>query len=103
MSDLIEGLEALADALVGHEWELPITSVEDVRAAIAEIKRLSDELEACTCSPGGCGYWRDAARLREQERNEAREAALWWYRRDQTSHDPSVITNQLELWPWLKA
>jgi hypothetical protein len=40
MSDLIAELEALADALVGHEWELPIMAVEDVRAAIAEIKRL---------------------------------------------------------------
>lgn len=39
---------------------------------VAENKRLNDELGACTESPGGCGYWRDAARLREQERDQAR-------------------------------
>lgn len=40
-----------------------------VLGLIAEIERLSDELSACTTSPGGCGYWREAAKLREQERD----------------------------------
>ena len=37
----------------------------------------------------------------ESERDDARNAARWWMRRDQEGHDPSVITDQIELWPWL--
>lgn len=32
--------------------------------------RVNAELGACKTSPGGCAYWREAARLREQERDE---------------------------------
>lgn len=37
---------------------------------IAEVERLNEELSACTEHPGGCGYWREAAKLREAERDK---------------------------------
>ena len=40
-----------------------------VLALIAEVEVLNDEISACKTYPGGCGYWREAARMREQERN----------------------------------
>lgn len=51
-------------------------------ALIAEVERLNDELSACTEHPGGCGYWREAAKRRAEERdllkaeNEALRSAL---------------------------
>lgn len=36
---------------------------------IAEVERLNDELSACTEHPGGCGYWREAAKRRAEERD----------------------------------
>ncbi|MFU6622682.1 ead/Ea22-like family protein [Pseudomonas aeruginosa] len=39
----------------------------------AENERLSDELSACTEHPGGCGYWREAAKRRAEERDRLRE------------------------------
>ncbi|MDP5475610.1 ead/Ea22-like family protein [Pseudomonas aeruginosa] len=53
-----------------------------VLALLDEIDRLSDELSACTEHPGGCGYWREAAKRRAEERdrlkaeNEALRGAL---------------------------
>lgn len=47
--------------------------VDDAAAVLDEIERLTEELSACTESPGGCGYWREAAKWREQERDAARE------------------------------
>lgn len=41
----------------------------DVLGLIAEVERLNDELSACTEHPGGCGYWRDAAKYRAKERD----------------------------------
>lgn len=47
-----------------------------------ENERLLDELSACTEHPGGCGYWREAAKRRAEERdrlkaeNEALRGAL---------------------------
>ncbi|MDP5916618.1 ead/Ea22-like family protein [Pseudomonas aeruginosa] len=38
----------------------------------AENERLSDELSACTEHPGGCGYWREAAKRRAEERDRLR-------------------------------
>ncbi|HEO1562733.1 ead/Ea22-like family protein [Pseudomonas aeruginosa] len=35
----------------------------------AENERLLDELSACTEHPGGCGYWREAAKRRAEERD----------------------------------
>ncbi|HEJ2806540.1 TPA: hypothetical protein SL251_004913 [Pseudomonas aeruginosa] len=48
----------------------------------AENESLLDELSACTEHPGGCGYWREAAKRRTEERdqfkaeNEALRGAL---------------------------
>ncbi|HBP6007044.1 TPA: hypothetical protein L6A19_21610 [Pseudomonas aeruginosa] len=55
----------------------------------AENERLLDELSACTEHPGGCGYWREAAKRRAEERdrlraeNEAlrKDAERWRYAR----------------------
>ncbi len=47
-----------------------------------ENERLLDELSACTEHPGGCGYWREAAKRRAEERdrlkaqNDALQGAL---------------------------
>ncbi|EPH2637440.1 TPA: hypothetical protein RJS82_003270 [Pseudomonas aeruginosa] len=38
----------------------------------AENERLLDELSACTEHPGGCGYWREAAKRRAEERDRLR-------------------------------
>lgn len=47
---------------------IPAQSPESrIKALEAEVERLSAELSACTTSPGGCGYWREAARLRAGE------------------------------------
>lgn len=43
-----------------------------VLALLDEIDRLSDELSACTEHPGGCGYWREAAKRRAEERDRLR-------------------------------
>lgn len=40
---------------------------------LRENAELSNELSACKESPGGCGYWREAAKLREQERDRLKE------------------------------
>ena len=37
--------------------------------AEAEVERLNEELSACTEHPGGCGYWREAAKHRAKERD----------------------------------
>ncbi|MDV2243518.1 hypothetical protein RY185_16990 [Pseudomonas aeruginosa] len=55
---------------------------ELILALLDEIDGLSDELSACTEHPGGCGYWREAAKRRAEERdrlkaeNEALRGAL---------------------------
>ncbi len=43
-----------------------------VFALLDEIDRLNDELSACTEHPGGCGYWREAAKRRAEERDRLR-------------------------------
>ncbi|NKC37473.1 ead/Ea22-like family protein [Pseudomonas aeruginosa] len=43
-----------------------------VLALLDEIDGLSDELSACTEHPGGCGYWREAAKRRAEERDRLR-------------------------------
>ena len=74
---LPDRLRYLAESLVGDEWEHPVDAVETCRRAADELERL------------------------RRERDEARDAARWWYRRDRTGHDPSAITDQHALWPWL--
>ncbi|MGU0650010.1 hypothetical protein ACSES4_13640 [Pseudomonas aeruginosa] len=43
-----------------------------VLALLDEIDGLNDELSACTEHPGGCGYWREAAKRRAEERDRLR-------------------------------
>lgn len=43
-----------------------------VLALLDEIGGLNDELSACTEHPGGCGYWREAAKRRAEERDRLR-------------------------------
>jgi len=47
IGELIHRLNALAEALKGHEWELPITAQDDVRAAAKALDglyRLANDL-----------------------------------------------------------
>ncbi|EPG8834219.1 ead/Ea22-like family protein [Pseudomonas aeruginosa] len=44
-----------------------------ILALLDEIDGLSDELSACTEHPGGCGYWREAAKRRAEERDRLRD------------------------------
>ncbi|HID7917417.1 TPA: ead/Ea22-like family protein [Pseudomonas aeruginosa] len=44
-----------------------------VLALLDEIDGLNDELSACTEHPGGCGYWREAAKRRTEERDQFKE------------------------------
>ncbi|HHK4000367.1 TPA: ead/Ea22-like family protein [Pseudomonas aeruginosa] len=44
-----------------------------ILALLDEIDRLSDELSACTEHPGGCGYLREAAKRRTEERDQFKE------------------------------
>ncbi|MCO2196596.1 hypothetical protein FA389_07915 [Pseudomonas aeruginosa] len=41
-----------------------------ILALLDEIDGLSDELSACTEHPGGCGYWREAAKRRTEEHDQ---------------------------------
>ncbi|EMV7745818.1 ead/Ea22-like family protein [Pseudomonas aeruginosa] len=43
-----------------------------VLALLDQIDGLSEELSACTEHPGGCGYWREAAKRRAEERDRLR-------------------------------
>ncbi|MBG6482535.1 hypothetical protein I5I37_15445 [Pseudomonas aeruginosa] len=56
--------------------------LDEIDRLKAEKESLLDELSACTEHPGGCGYWREAAKRRTEERdqlkaeNEALRGAL---------------------------
>ncbi|WP_143485213.1 ead/Ea22-like family protein [Pseudomonas aeruginosa] len=71
-----------------------------VLALLDEIDGLSDELSACTEHPGGCGYWREAAKRRAEERdrlraqNDALRGAL-----QAVVDDPTWRSNDNTLWP----
>ncbi|MDP5770626.1 ead/Ea22-like family protein [Pseudomonas aeruginosa] len=43
-----------------------------ILALLDQIDGLSEELSACTEHPGGCGYWREAAKRRAEERDQLR-------------------------------
>ena len=43
-----------------------------ILALLDQIDGLSEELSACTEHPGGCGYWREAAKRRAEERDRLR-------------------------------
>lgn len=71
-----------------------------ILALLDEIDGLSEELSACTEHPGGCGYWREAAKRRAEERdrlraqNEALRGAL-----QAVVDDPTWRSNDNTLWP----
>lgn len=68
VSGAISGPSVMADA----EF-LCATDPNTILALLDEIDRLSDELSACTEHPGGCGYWREAAKRRTEERDQFKE------------------------------
>jgi hypothetical protein len=53
-------------------------ALRDYLAVSTERDEARAELSACTEHPGGCGYWREAARQRERELAEARERTCEW-------------------------
>ncbi|HCF7106611.1 TPA: ead/Ea22-like family protein [Pseudomonas aeruginosa] len=53
------------------EW-IAAANPKTILALLDEIDGLSDELSACTEHPGGCGYWREAAKRRAEERDRLR-------------------------------
>ncbi|MFU5719649.1 hypothetical protein ACM7US_18115 [Pseudomonas aeruginosa] len=74
-------LAELADALYGmpsleHEYAISkfrvASTPKTILTMLDEIDGLSDELSACTEHPGGCGYWREAAKRRAEERDRLR-------------------------------
>ncbi|RPS02991.1 hypothetical protein IPC1031_24530 [Pseudomonas aeruginosa] len=44
--------------------------LDEIDRLKAENESLLDELSACTEHPGGCGYWREAAKRRTEERDQ---------------------------------
>ncbi|HCK4603747.1 TPA: ead/Ea22-like family protein, partial [Pseudomonas aeruginosa] len=81
------------------EW-IAAANPKTILALLDEIDGLSDELSACTEHPGGCGYWREAAKRRAEERdrlraqNEALRGAL-----QAVVDDPTWRSNDNTLWP----
>ncbi len=77
-------IERNEDEPISAAWELfdSAANPKTILALLDEIDGLSDELSACTEHPGGCGYWREAAKRRAEERdrlkaqNEALRGAL---------------------------
>lgn len=68
VSGAISGPSVMADA----EF-LCATDPKTILALLDQIDGLSEELSACTEHPGGCGYWREAAKRRTEERDQFKE------------------------------
>ncbi|WP_058166273.1 hypothetical protein [Pseudomonas aeruginosa] len=67
-------IERSEDEPISSAWEL-LDSAANPKAILAlldQIDGLSEELSACTEHPGGCGYWREAAKRRAEERDRLR-------------------------------
>ncbi|HHF0638467.1 MULTISPECIES: hypothetical protein [Pseudomonas] len=64
-------IERSEDEPISSAWELfdSAANPKAILALLDEIDGLSDELSACTEHPGGCGYWREAAKRRAEERD----------------------------------
>ncbi|MDU0699500.1 hypothetical protein Q8W87_05325 [Pseudomonas aeruginosa] len=67
-------IERNEDEPISAAWELfdSAANPKTILALLDEIDGLSDELSACTEHPGGCGYWREAAKRRAEERDRLR-------------------------------
>ncbi|EPK6799985.1 hypothetical protein ONE39_005572 [Pseudomonas aeruginosa] len=72
-------IERSEDEPISSAWELfdSAANPKAILALLDEIDRLKaenesllDELSACTEHPGGCGYWREAAKRRTEERDQ---------------------------------
>ncbi|MDX3947565.1 hypothetical protein [Pseudomonas aeruginosa] len=64
-------IERNEDEPISAAWGLfdSAANPKTILALLDEIDGLSDELSACTEHPGGCGYWREAAKRRAEERD----------------------------------
>ncbi|HBO7374260.1 hypothetical protein [Pseudomonas aeruginosa] len=64
-------IERSEDEPISSAWELfdSAANPKAILALLDEIDGLSDELSACTEHPGGCGYWREAAKRRAEDRD----------------------------------
>ncbi|HCG0273693.1 TPA: hypothetical protein NI991_006806, partial [Pseudomonas aeruginosa] len=67
-------IERSEDEPISAAWDLfdSAATPKTILALLDEIDGLSDELSACTEHPGGCGYWREAAKRRAEERDRLR-------------------------------
>ncbi|MEW3662852.1 hypothetical protein QOZ79_09275 [Pseudomonas aeruginosa] len=67
-------IERSEDEPISSAWELfdSAANSKAILALLDQIDGLSDELSACTEHPGGCGYWREAAKRRAEERDRLR-------------------------------
>ncbi|MFU3252389.1 hypothetical protein ACM7LX_10970 [Pseudomonas aeruginosa] len=67
-------IERNEDEPISAAWELfdSAANPTTILALLDEIDGLNDELSACTEHPGGCGYWREAAKRRAEERDRLR-------------------------------
>lgn len=63
----IAELEKRSEGLLGLYRE----AESELKQCVIDRASFSDELRACTESPGGCGYWREAAKHRAGERDHA--------------------------------
>ena len=63
----IAELEKRNEGLLGLYRE----AESELKQCVIDRASFSDELRACTESPGGCGYWREAAKHRAGERDHA--------------------------------
>ncbi|MFO6330682.1 ead/Ea22-like family protein [Pseudomonas aeruginosa] len=95
-------IERSEDEPISSAWELfdSAANPKAILALLDQIDGLSDELSACTEHPGGCGYWREAAKRRAEERdrlraqNDALQGAL-----QAVVDDPTWRSNDNTLWP----
>ncbi|MCW3875225.1 ead/Ea22-like family protein [Pseudomonas aeruginosa] len=75
-SDFIDVRISDYSAFDEHDDELgqwvAAANPKTILALLDEIDGLSEELSACTEHPGGCGYWREAAKRRAEERDRLR-------------------------------
>ncbi|MED5027069.1 hypothetical protein [Pseudomonas aeruginosa] len=67
-------IERNEDEPISAAWDLfdSAANPQAILALLDEIDGLNDELSACTEHPGGCGYWREAAKRRAEERDRLR-------------------------------